>query len=164
MQVRFVKGTDVVSRLIAARQGEAYPFVPTHCELALVDGYLGAHFKGGVQLRSREYDKGTFSHELFVDVPCDTEKAESYARSKIGTPYAWSVLVDYLVPLYVKAPNYLICSSLTVDTLTVGGAFKSRLAVPSGSVSPRTLLVVLSAIVSIPLSGATHGPQTSDGS
>ncbi len=150
LRIRFVKGTDLLSRIIAARGGETFPFVPTHCELALADGYLGAHLRGGVQLRPLDYDKGTFSGQLFIDVPCNSAKAEAFARSKIGTPYAWSVLINYAVPVYLKAPKYLICSSLTVEALIAGDAFRSaQLAAPSGSISPRTLLVVLSAMVPI---------------
>jgi hypothetical protein len=150
LRIRFVRYTGVGGRIIAAREGECYPFTPTHCELALADGYLGAHFSGGVALRPVGYDAGTFDKELFVDVPCDHAKAAAWARSMVGTPYAWSALISYALPVYLQSAGYLICSSLTAESLTVGGAFKSKhLAAPGAGISPRTLLVVLSAIVPI---------------
>lgn len=147
-RIRFVEDTAVSSRLIEAREDTTYPLIPSHTELVLPEGYLGALLSGGVQVRPVGYDRG-FSKELFVDVPCDAACAEAYARSKIGSRYDWVSILDFVVPLALHTPGSFICSALMVQTLTSGAAFAGSLAKPAYLISPADLLLVLSGMVKV---------------
>lgn len=147
--IRFVQGNEASSKLIVLREGSASPFTPSHVELKVATGYLGAMLQGGVAIRPVGYDKGTIAGEFFVTVPCDAAKVEAYARSKLGTPYDWKAIVDFVVPLGWNQPDDFICSSLMALALMVGGAFAGSLCVPSWQISPRDLLLTLSAITKI---------------
>jgi len=64
--LRFVTGNSFVS---AAIQRAEYGFWASHVEALMPDGtLLGAHIDGGVQARPRDYDKGQFTRELFVNI------------------------------------------------------------------------------------------------
>lgn len=149
--LRFVNGTEFSSKLIELRENTALPFAPSHVELALPEGYLGALLNGGVQLRPHGYDKGTYSNELFVDVPCaDANAGVDYAKSKLLRGYDWAAILDYAVPTNFHLDHDFICSALMADTLQAGKAFPGTLAVPTYLISPRDLLLLVSALVKLP--------------
>jgi len=152
MKLRFVTGNDFVSRLILVREGPMASWikaVPSHVELVVAEGYLGAHDKGGVQIRPVGYDKSYLAAERFVDVALSGDgdaKAEAFARSKIGEPYDFAAIIDLaaLVPLDLHEHEHCICSAFMTETLKAGGAFSAPLALPSYLVSPSLLLFWLS--------------------
>jgi hypothetical protein len=57
--LRFVTGSDLLSRLIRMQAGISMPFTPSHVEAFSPDGkfYIGAHFNGGVAARPTGYDR-----------------------------------------------------------------------------------------------------------
>lgn len=154
MRIRFVTCDDPFSDLIRAREGDMarwVGFTPSHAELAgftTTDGkpgYLGAHDDGGVMVRPVGYDAATLTHELFVDVALPAENAACiWALSKVGSPYDWHAIIDYLVPDNFHEPNHFICSALCTGALERGGAFTYLLALPWHLVSPALLLLWLS--------------------
>lgn len=147
MRLRFITCDDVVSGLIRDREGVANPFTPSHVELVVADGYLGAHDVGGVAVRPVGYDRPTLTHEMFVSITLDTAHeaaAEKFARSKIGAKYDWEAIVDFVVPVVWHEKRHLICSAFVTLVLQHGGVFATPLAVPPHAISPRDLLLWLS--------------------
>lgn len=148
IRLRFVEGTEFSSKLIELRENASSPLTPSHVELVTPNGYLGALLDGGVAIRPVGYDKGTFSRELFVDVPGDNDLATKYAMSKVGRPYDWAALLDYTLPLNLHLAGDYICSALMAATLLSGKAFAS-LPVPTYLISPRDLLLMCGVLVSL---------------
>lgn len=148
MRLRFVTCNDPVSDLIRDREGDMAAwvgFTPSHVEIIVREGYLGAHYDGGVAIRSVGYDKATILHELFVDVALSNEAAaEAWARHKIGATYDWRAILDYLVPENFHQRAALICSAFCTGALDNGGAFAYPPALPWHLVSPALLLFWLS--------------------
>lgn len=159
MQLRFVACSDPVSIAIRAREGDMarwVGFTPSHVELAgfaMPDGtpgYLGAHDEGGVAIRPVGYDKATLEHELFVDVALPDEKAaRDWAVSKVGAPYDWRAIIDYLIPENLHMTGDLICSAFATGAMDNGGAFAFPIALPWHLVSPAGLLFWLSGKMKI---------------
>lgn len=153
MKLRFVTCSDPESALIRDREGATAPFVgftPSHVEMVVAEGYLGAHSDGGIQVRPAGYDKATLTHELVLELPADDAAAEKYARSKIGTPYDWGAIVDFVnfvVPADFHQRNHLICSAFMTLAARAGSAFPFPLAIPAHQISPRDLLLAVSARV-----------------
>lgn len=120
-------------------------FTPSHAEIVVKEGYLGAHYPAGVAIRPVGYDKATLTHELFLDINLPNEAgAEMWARSKIGAAYDWRAILDYVIPEDFHEAGDFICSALCTGALEQGGAFASPLALPWHLVSPAGLLFWLS--------------------
>lgn len=143
--LRFVQGSELTSKLIELRETIALPITPSHVELVVPEGYLGALLNGGVKVRPVGYDKGTYSQEAFIDVKCDVDAAIAYARSKVGRSYDWAAILDYIVPVNFNIPGDFICSALMTSTLISGKAIRA-IAAPTYLVSPRDLLLIVSAL------------------
>lgn len=148
MRLRFVTCNDIASALIRDREGLLNPFTPSHVELVVAEGYLGAHDAGGVAIRPVGYDKAVLIHELFLAIPLEPASeaaAEEFARAKIGASYDWEAIVDFVLPVEWHEKKHLICSAFATLALRAGGLLPG-LAAPSHAVSPRDLLLVLSAV------------------
>lgn len=163
MRLRFITCADPLSWLIRDRGGQMVPaigFTPSHVEMVVAEGYLGAHDDGGVQVRPVGYDDAKLlplpdgkRAELFVDVPLSPageHAAETYARSMIGTPYDWGAILGFLLPCNANEHKHLICSAFMTAALKFGGALKFPLARAPHAIAPADLLFVLSAVVAIP--------------
>lgn len=155
MKVRFCRQRNsLVSAAIVGRENIAMPFTPSHVEALSEDGtgYYGAHVDGGVRLRPIGYDATTLYHELILDLgdSPDDAKAFAYMKSKLGQPYDWTSIIDFLLPENWHQMNHLICSAFMALTLRARGYFPYPLAVPAHMISPRDLLLVLSARENIP--------------
>ncbi len=88
----------------------------SHVEMVLPDGYLGARFDGGVQLRKFNYTKT--SREAFAHIDCDdqtTAKILAYARSQIGMPYDWLGILGIAVHQDWFNPKARICSRFVFE-------------------------------------------------
>jgi hypothetical protein len=155
MKLRFVTCSDPESAAIRAREGAMAPwvkFTPSHVEMVVADGYLGAHADGGVAIRPVGYDKLTLTHELFLDIGGDDKAAELYARSKIGAPYDWGAIfdfVDFVLPIDLHEKGHLICSAFMTITGRKADALPFRLARLAHEISPADLLLVCSGRVAI---------------
>jgi len=134
--------------MITGRENVAMPFTPSHVEIMTLDGkfYIGAHIDGGVAKRPVGYDAETLEHELIIDLGDSPEDALGYAfaESKLGEPYDWTAIVDFLLPDNWHQMNHLICSALTTLILRSMGYFPFPLAVPAHMISPRDLLLAMS--------------------
>jgi hypothetical protein len=170
IRLRFVTGSSTVSTLIRLQERTTMPFTPSHVEAVTPDGlYLGAHFEGGVMVRPPGYDQATMTHELFLDLPNldrtfssgspfiapdpDTQADRFYAflKSKIGAPYDWKSILDFVDPLQDHHDSqHVICSALQTLALRACGWFAAPLPVPAHQISPRDLLLCIGGRVAIP--------------
>jgi hypothetical protein len=149
MNIRFVDGGTLISDLIEDREGVCLPFCPSHVEICVPGGYLGAHEEGGVAIRLAGYKP--FRNEMFVDVPLPDEKAaDTYARSIIGQPYDWTAILDFVLPVDWHESRHKICSAFVTLALDHGSFWPKALAVPAHAISPRDLLLMLSTHIAIP--------------
>lgn len=154
IRLRFVAGRDDVSLAIILRSQVAMPFTPSHVECVMPDGkYAGQHFHGGMAARDPGYDKAYLSHELFVELPASGEQCAAFyagAAASLGQPYDWQAILGYVVPGHFHDINHAICSAKMLLLLRACGFLRWPVAVPAHLVSPRDLLLMLSAIVEIP--------------
>lgn len=165
IRLRFVTGSDLISRFIRTQGGLAMPFTPSHVEALSLDGltYVGAHIDGGILARPVGYDAdklltlpdGTKS-ERIVSLPCtDEQEAAFYAfvHSKIGAAYDWKSIISFMAPdINLHDFAHIICSAFMAAALRAKGCeyFPWPLVVPFHHISPRDLLLILSTHVEIP--------------
>jgi hypothetical protein len=157
MRLRFVEETKWISRFIALRESVAMPFTPSHVEAVSEDGksYIGAHFIDGIKARPVGYDQATVSHELVLDL---TPFAKSqwdrqfhdYVISKIGEPYDWKSILDFVLPTDAHQFDHAICSAFMVLALRKCGWFAWPVAKPGHMISPADLLLLVSARIAVP--------------
>lgn len=163
IRIRFVTGSDLISRFIRTQGGIAMPFTPSHVEALSQDGdyYIGAHIDGGIMARPVGYDAdklltlpdGTKS-ERFVSLPCapnDQAAFYVFVNSKIGSPYDWKSIISFAMPdINIHDFAHVICSAFMVAALRNCGYFPWPLTVPFHHISPRDLLLILSTHIEIP--------------
>jgi hypothetical protein len=153
--LRFVEGTAIWSKAIIALEKTAMPFTPSHVEVRMPDGaLLGARFNGGVQKRPMGYDNGHFSSEFFLSLATSEEQAtafHAFLESHIGEPYDWPAIMGFLIPAHLHDTNHTICSALVARGLRTCEWFSTPLATPEHLISPRDLLVMLSARMYVPM-------------
>jgi hypothetical protein len=131
------------------------PFTPSHVEAVTPDGfYLGAHFSGGVQKRSKDYDAGKFSHELFLTLEMTDEQVMTFYAfldKHTGEKYDWRAIIGFLIPEHEHIPNHAICSALIALALRACNYFQWPLAAPAHLIDPRDLLLMLSRRMLVPM-------------
>ena len=146
MILRFVTGDDFVSRAI--RAGE-YGFWASHVEAQMPDGtLLGAHLDGGVEARPAGYDQGEFTRELYVHLPATTPQDDAFhafLRAQIGKPYDLTAIEALALGRDWTTPDSWFCSELQAAALRTCGWFASDLATQAAKITPRDLLLMLSA-------------------
>jgi hypothetical protein len=153
MKLRFVQGNSIVSQAIVARENVAMPFTPSHVEAVSRDGksYIGAHIEDGIRSRPIGYDIDTMAHELILDLGIEGDAAAfAYMESKIGEPYDWHGILDFILPSNFHAPDHAFCSAFMALTLRKKGFFEWPLASPAHMISPRDLLLIISGRLAIP--------------
>src|ERR1035438_133808 len=155
IRLRFVAGKDDISLAIILRSQISMPFSPSHVEAVRPDGkYVGQHFRGGMVARDAGYDKSIMAQELFVDLPATADQADSFyafVNSKIGSPYDWTSILDYVLPVDFHISGDAICSAAMELALRASPApyLHWPVTVPAHLISPRDLLLMLSCIVEI---------------
>jgi hypothetical protein len=154
IKLRFVACDDTPSKVIILRAGVCMPFSPSHVECVTPEGkYAGQHLKGGMQARDPGYDKSILAHEAFVELPSTPAQADAFyafVKSKLGQPYDWKAITDYVIPVNMHDFDHAICSATMVLGLRKCGWLKWPLTVPAHLISPRDLLLMLSGIIEIP--------------
>lgn len=164
IRLRFVTGSDLISRFIRTQGGIAMPFTPSHVEALSQDGlsYIGAHIDGGILARPVGYDAaklltipdGTKS-ERIVSLPCTPEQEAAFyafVQSKIGSPYDWKSIVGFVMPdINIHDFAHAICSAFIMAGVRTKGCeyFPYPLVVPFHHISPRDLMLILSSHVEI---------------
>lgn len=149
IRLRWVRGTSLLSKAIMFDTGSLY----SHVESVTPDGkYLGALDVGGVAARPNDYDKGGFSAELFVDLPADddmTNKFYTQSLSHVGEAYDFDAIVGFVSHLNFHKKGAVICSAFQTLRLRQCGWFSFPLSQAAHEISPRDLLLMISARVSI---------------
>lgn len=120
----------------AIRRGED-GFWASHVEALTPDGFLlGAHQEDGVQKRPKDYDKGTWALELYIEIPAtetQTQRFYDFLHSQIGKPYDMHAILAIAqgaltgmatLSVGTEQPSW-ICSALIVAGLLVAGVIKS---------------------------------------
>jgi len=153
--LRFVTANDLVSQAI---RGGEMGFWASHVEALMPGGaLLGAHFDGGVQARPRDYDKGQWTRDLFVALPCSAEQDaafEAFLRTQICKPYDMAAIGEMAIgALTGEAPDWpnspaWICSSLITAALLTARLVKGAPATVRLA-TPRDVLVACAALTAI---------------
>lgn len=163
MIIRFIQGSEFVSKLIVAQEKTGMPFTPSHVEAVMPDGFfLGAHDDGGVEERIPGYDVATIAvdpvtnikRELFLTLEATPEQDAAFhvfLLGKIGKPYDWPAILGFLLPEHEHAPEHVICSALITLALRACGWFPFPLAAPAHLIDPRDLLLLISGRMQIPM-------------
>jgi hypothetical protein len=176
IRIRFVTGNDFVSNAIRAGERDGWC---THVEAIMSDGTLvGAHIEGGVEARPADYDKETRTRELIVELRAEDDQETSFTRfldHQLGKPYDTTAVIGLGLSAVMPFLGYVaaaiassiglneiahsgrdwreqdswFCSELIAAALEAGGYFP-RLSVADNHISPRDLLLLLSARVAIP--------------
>lgn len=167
--LRFVTGNDFISNAIRAGERDGWT---THVEALMPDGtLLGAHLQGGVLARPMGYDKGTATRELYVEFDAgvdlvkqpgnepmkSVEKEDAFCaflRDQLGKPYDLSAIAGLALDRDWHAADSWFCSELQAAALEQCGYF-TPLASINSHVSPRDLLLTLSARIPIPTMAGT---------
>lgn len=143
--IRFVTGHDAVSEGI---RRFCYGFWATHAEALMPDGtLLGAHADGGVQARAHDYDAGSFTRDMFVQIPATPEQADSFhafMRSQIGKSYDFIAIASIVIERDWQDTDRWFCSELVAAALSHCGIFPPQLATEFNRITPRDLLLILS--------------------
>lgn len=147
--LRFVADDTAISSAIRLREGnpntKVFPFMPSHVEMVYPGGYLGAHIGLGFVVRPVGYDASASMKEHFINVQVpDEEAALAWAKSKIGTPYDWEAILDYVMPVNFHGKDDMICSA-SMTMLLQNGLYLPPLPQAPHNVSPRDLLMMLYA-------------------
>ena len=154
MIIRFVKGTKLGSLFIEWQEKTAMPFTPSHVEALTPDGfYLGAHIGSGIKKRQVGYDKDIMSTELLLTLdatPEQDKKFYEFLATKIGEPYDWRAILGFVLPHHEHIQDHAICSAYMTLALRECGWFPFKLAAPAHLISPRDLLLLISAKMQIP--------------
>ncbi len=155
MKIRFVAGKGIISKGIIAQSKTAMPFTPSHVEVISEDGlnYIGAHIDGGVRSRSIGYDKDETEHELILPLEATQEQDRifyDFMISKIGEPYDWQAILGFIIPEHFHVANHVICSAVSTLALRRCEWFEWPVAAPAHLISPRDLLLMISARMQIP--------------
>ncbi len=120
----------------------------SHAECVLPDGSIIAALSDrGVVHVDGDYDT-TSTMQIFVDLPLfDTDLLRwiAYLRSRIGRPYDWDSIYGEALFLDWRFPGGMVCSMLAALSLREAGVFPRPLSEPAHEISPRDLLLILSA-------------------
>lgn len=144
IKIRFVAQKGLVGATI--RFFEAWDF--SHCEAVFKDGYLGAHYDSGVQLRPFDYDAKKWIKQRFVTFTCDDTVAQHFEvllRNHINEPYDYGAIFGILLhDTQLHQFDHCICSGLLAVNLRRSNYFDHTLVVSPYEWSPRDLALVLS--------------------
>lgn len=148
--LRFVTCDDPISYGIRAAE---YGFWASHVEALMPDDtLLGAHAKGGVLARPRDYDKGQFARELFVTIPVEDPAVElfhAFLKAQLGKPYDMEAILAFVARRDWQDQGAWFCSELQAAALAACGWFASPLATEFNHITPRDLLLIVSGRVNI---------------
>jgi hypothetical protein len=158
MTLRFVSGKDALSLGIRARCNSPWSHVEAvaYDKSGNVQGYLGAHADGGVQLRPVGYDAKWLDHDLFVELPetypGQGEDFRAALDQHIGEPYDFGAILDFIIPdIEAHQQAHAICSALQALELRACKWFATPLSEPAHRISPRDLLAIVSGRVPVSL-------------
>jgi hypothetical protein len=120
----------------------------SHVEAVLPDGTIIAALAGiGVSELPCDYDQ-TSTSQTFVDIPSTEDQVfrwVKYLHSRRGRPYDWEAIAGLALHTGWRMKGGLICSMLQTLALREAGVFPRPLSEPAHEITPRDLLLILSA-------------------
>lgn len=132
--VRFLTGTGLGSTAIQWWTSSPY----SHVEFWTPNGYLGARYDGGVQVRPFDYTN--FVAEEFREyvLPVDAEaKLFSWLAQQIGKDYDWLAILAFPVHRDWKSEDDWFCSELVAAAFTAAGFPILNPATKVSKITPR---------------------------
>jgi uncharacterized protein YycO len=130
-----------------------YGFWASHVEtLTPEDKLLGAHFDGGVQARERDYDKGKFYKEQYINLPASPEVTAAFYTwnaLQVGKPYDLTAIAAFVARRDWRETDSWFCSELMAAGLETVKYFPFALATEVSHVMPRDLLLILSSGIDV---------------
>lgn len=142
-RLRFV--TDGSNLLAEAIRFDTMAIV-SHVEAILPDCIIGA-YGNGVVAQAFDFDTGSTS-QIFVDIQLwsrELNEWRAYLKGMIGTPYDYAAIAGFVTHTDQHEKNHVICSALQTLALRHVGFFSRPLFEPAHMISPRDLLLMLSA-------------------
>jgi len=145
IQLRFTDSSSgIFGRLIRWRtMGNV-----SHVEAVTSGGVIIAALSGkGVVELPLDYDK-TSTSQIFVDIPATDWQIrwwEKYLCSRIGRPYDWDAIAGLALHTGWRRKGGFICSMLQALALREAKVFPHPLSEPAHEITPRDLLLMLSA-------------------
>jgi|SRR5579863_2365897 len=120
--IRFITDHSFISEGI--RLFSRAPFA-SHVEIVLDNGYfLGAHLKGGVQVRPPDYCQPTWERWYALPVtPEQLDKIMAFAHAQVGKPYDLRDIEGMVVERNWHSTENWICSELVAAAAEAGGTF-----------------------------------------
>lgn len=94
----------------------------SHIEFVFDDGYLGADFPGGVQLKPFNY--ASPKKIWYGAVNCSDEiskQVEAFARSKIGEPYSLLGIIGFVIKHDFNKKGSFFCSDFVLAAFESAG-------------------------------------------
>jgi hypothetical protein len=157
--LRFVAGHSLVDETIKRFE---YGFWADHAEAVLPDGktIIGAYLGTGVAKRPRDFDKGDFDEDLYVEIDVTDEQQDAFyafLEQQVGKPYDTKAVIGIGLARNWRDDGQWFCSELQCAALTACGVFPTHLADQLNHVTPRDLLLIVSGrvLVGKPQSAAT---------
>jgi hypothetical protein len=118
---------------------------PTHVDVVVPDGLLGARLDGGVKIREPGY--AVFNRTLTVRLASTAEQEvrfTSFLYSQLGKPYDSEAIAGLALGRDWRDDSKWFCSELIAAALEVSGWLPKPLAFASHEITPRDLLLVVS--------------------
>lgn len=121
LTIRFIDGTDLVSKLIAWTTNSLW----VHTEALSRDrkSWIGAHSGTGVQARPINWCKPSLERQYAISVTQQQyDTAMDWLESKIGCPYNYVDIVGLALHKRIGASErQIICSALMLEFMMHGG-------------------------------------------
>jgi uncharacterized protein YycO len=153
VKFRFVRGTNLVSDIIALAGAEAETMGFSHVDIVLPSGeLLGARSDEvggkppGVQVRPAGYT-GTERFEVFELPATPTQESAfyAYALEQVGKPYDKLAILAFVLGRNWRDEGHWFCSELGAAATEKAGLC-DELYLPANKIMPTTWAVVLSAL------------------
>ena len=118
IRLRFLDEPGIFPKLIKFWQWSQI----SHVEFVFKDGYLGADFPGGVQLKPFAYARP--KKVWYGNVDCSDEvskQVEAFARGRLGTPYSLLGIIGFVIKHDFNKQGSFFCSEFILAAFESAG-------------------------------------------
>lgn len=117
VQIRNITESGITSELIRFWSRSKYSHSEVWCPKGSVgntsDGWLGARFTGGVQVRPPDYCKPTLQETMTVHMTVEQEKLFwNFMKLQLGKGYDWLAIISFVIRFKMRLRNKWFCSEL----------------------------------------------------
>jgi hypothetical protein len=132
----------------------------SHVEAVMADGSIIAALMGeGVCHKPGDYDQVS-TEQIFVDIIMpfhNQDRWREYLLSRVGRPYDFEAIAGEALHINLRRRGGFLCSALQTLALRVARFFPRPLSVPSHEITPRDLLLILSAMPGVTIHPTDYG-------